>query len=328
MIAGCYRLIKVSMVLQILIICCCATFCSAQSSGGILLRDGVVIDKAKGDVYLNTPDKQLKVISAKTGALKWEAKDPVKPLAFSAGQLIGQVKDLVHPYAFTITTLPSKDRGKVSAFQSIDLPADVHVNTEQNAASSFSYLSKMVDNNLYISWQFQPHLSGLFKGDSARNKGHIVQTGAIKVEGTTGKPSLMRQDQLPVNFEKPMVLSGADRIPALNGDQFLSADEKSVLVSVKALPDSVFNNYLWSIYDRKGKKLGEIYDHRSYAAFYVTGNVIIYEVGPFSLRTGNDIQQIPLKIVGADLRTGKMIWEKEIFDNNYRGSVPPERKNQ
>jgi hypothetical protein len=300
----------------------------AQQNGGVLLRDGVVIDPKNGEVFYNSPDRQLRAISLKTGALKWEKTDTVKPLAFAYGKLIGQANDTSHigKFKFLFSEISSKENGKTASMLSVDLPKNANTDNDLLQPNLFLSRSKVINNDVFISWEYKAPLSGRFKGDSASKKERSAQSGAIKIDGKTGTPSLIEKALLPKNFERAIVLSDSERVPNINGQQFISADEKNILTSEKVAGDTTFDNYLWKIYDRHGKKIGELRDYRSYAPFFVSGKTIIYERGQHIQRVGNEINKVPLKIVAVDLSSGKQLWDKEIFDSRYRGSVPPAKR--
>jgi hypothetical protein len=106
--------------------------------------------------------------------------------------------------------------------------------------------------------------------------------------------------------------------------QILSADGGHVLASERVADDSVWEKYLWTIYDRStGEPIGEFRTFRSLAPFFVSDSMVIYETPPAARQVQGNLIEEPLKIRAVDLSTGREVWSREVRDTAYRGPFPP-----
>jgi hypothetical protein len=106
--------------------------------------------------------------------------------------------------------------------------------------------------------------------------------------------------------------------------QILSADGGHVLASERVADDSVWEKYLWTIYDRStGEPIGEFRTFRSLAPFFVSDSMVIYETPPAARQVQGNLIEEPLKIRAVNLPTGKEVWSREVRDTTYRGPFPP-----
>src|SRR5262249_50694735 len=117
----------------------------------------------------------------------------------------------------------------------------------------------------------------------------------------------------------------AQRIAAAADAQYLSADGRHLLVSERIGDDSVWEKYRWTVYTADtGQRLGSIVSPFAQAAFFVLGSQLVYEGYPFQRRLpGGGMQDQPLTLRGADLRSGGEQWSRPLRDTSYRGPFPP-----
>lgn len=297
----------------------------AQISQVVILREGVVLDKGRGEIYLLAPDQRLEVLSSKTGKLLWETAESFNPLGLVKGRLVGQVKDASKEEAFVLKTIDPKRKGTTLKADSINLPDNIKVDFAE-ATNAFMTQSKIIGGDIYVLWEYYPPLQGIYKGEKPQHAGlDSMQAGIIKIDKNTGKANLVPGDELLSNFQKSILLEGEHKLPNISAEQFLSADDKHILVSIPLEIDTAFMAYLWQIYDKNGKKVGELYDYRSFAPFYVMGNTMIYEWGPYIRRMENQLVEVPLQIKAYDLTNGKTLWARTILDESNRKYSPPAR---
>jgi outer membrane protein assembly factor BamB len=307
----------------------CETIAVAQpvNNSGIVLREGVVIEQNRKELYIINPDNKMEAISLTTGQTLWSTGDKIKPLTLVNGKLICQAISPGRQNEFAIVALDLTQNGRIISRNTIQLPDNVNTDYRQTGNSYFSIQTRVINGQAYFSWEYNYiPLRGIFEEESInKDKNEIIkQSGAFKIDNNSGKLNSINKEQLPNNFlSQSIVLDQQNRIPNIKTLQFVSKDEKYAMASNKVAEDIVFNTYQWEIYERaSGSKVGQILDYRSYAPFYVSGNTIIYEIGPYVRALKDGIEEVPLKIVAVDLETGKVLWSKEILDTIYRGPLP------
>src|SRR5579863_3460336 len=111
----------------------------------------------------------------------------------------------------------------------------------------------------------------------------MLQTGTLKLNEKTKKLDTVSEELLPANFRgQSTLVPQSDRLPNVKGQQFISNDGNHILISEKIYQDTVFENYKWDFYESSThNKVGTLYDYRSYSPFYISGNILVYQVGPY-----------------------------------------------
>lgn len=306
----------------------CKNHAGAQppSTTGIVLREGVVIDPNRKEMYCTTPDNRVEAVSLKTGESLWRSNANFKPMAISDGTLIclgstaGSQNDLI------IAGLDLAQKGNIKTRYTSRLPEQVKIDFRQTANSAFTIEARIFEGEPYIAWKyFYKPERGILEEDTSAAGGVTEQSGAFKVDRVSGRLSgIDKAQQARIFISKAIVAAPGTGIPEVKAQQFLSKDEKHILAASKTADNAEFNNYRWDIYDKaSGNKTGQIQDYRSYAPFYVDDNIIFYEVGPYIRVESGEEREVPLQIVAVDLRTGKELWSKRILDTIYRGPSPP-----
>ena len=104
-----------------------------------------------------------------------------------------------------------------------------------------------------------------------------------------------------------------------------SADGLMVAAIRPAGADAVGRqNYLWSIYSLdSGSRVGEIRMPTSAAPFFLWHSALVYESGPFALRSGDKWLTEPLNLRAVDVTTGSQLWKRPLRDTTYRSPTPP-----
>jgi outer membrane protein assembly factor BamB len=305
----------------------CKTIATAQPNG-IILRDGVVIDQNRKELYFTTPDKKVEALSLTNGQSLWVNTETTKPLTILNGKLISQAKSLTGDNELIIVGLDLTQKGTVKSRSTIQLTNEVKTGFTKNANSNFEIQSQVIGGETYLLWDYSYlPVKGMLETDSVKQDRDPIlkKSGAIKMNKTSGKLNTIQKSQLPKNFpSKSILIAQKDTVANMNTPQFISKDEKHFMTSAKIADDLEFNNYRWEIYEKgTGKKVGQILDYRAYAPFYVSDNMVIYETGPYVRTTKDGVMDVPLKIVAVNLVTGNEIWSREIFDTIFRGVTPP-----
>jgi hypothetical protein len=322
-------LILVVFVSLLLSVLGCGNIAVAQpvDNLGIVLREGVVIEQNRKEIYIINPNKKVEAFSLTTGQTLWSTDDNIKPLTLINGKLIGQEISTGKKNEFVLVELDPNQKGRIISKKTIQLPNNVNTDFRQTYNSSFLMQSREVNGQTFFAWEYHyMPMRGIFEEDSINKiKSEIInQTGAFMIDNSSGQLYTINKEQLPNDFfNQPIVLDQQNRIPDIRTPQFVSKDEKYAMSSNKIVEDTAFYSYKWEIYERaSGRKVGQILDYRSYAPFYVSGNSIIYEIGPYIRAIKNGIEEVPLKIVAVDLDTGNVLWSREILDTIYRGPLP------
>ncbi len=308
------------LVLSLYLFTGVAAIAQTTTNTAVLLREGVVINAERTQVYVVAPDTVVQAISVTTGQLDWKAGLKGMPLTIGNGDLIVHVAGM-KPNEVTIANLDVR-RGEVKSRSTIALPGNAKVKITKLPERSFRLWAKSLNGELNFYWDYTERI---VKGSYEPSSDSVaVQSGAFKMEWTTRKLNSINKSLIPDNFNKESILAKRDqRVPNNNAQQFISRDDKIILASEKIADDTVFNSYRWQFFDKTNKKLAEIRDYRSYAPFVVAGNILIYETGPYVRSIAGNIKEVPLQIVAIDLRTGRELWRKAILDTVYRGPSPP-----
>lgn len=292
---------------------------TVNAQDDVRLRDGVIVNKTKGEIFLTAPDQTLEVISEKSGKVIVKTEEKFKPLGLIKGRMIGQTIDSSYNNKFLLRSIDATYKRRFVKENSVELPKDVKVGFSQDDGG-FQTSAITINGDIYVNWEYQPPVKGVFdsKEETATDE---VKSGVIKIEKKSMKPFLL--NELSVDLQRSIIPADSNLLSGIKGEQYFSADNKNILVSKKETNDTSFNCYTWTIYDLKKKKIGVVKDYRSFAPFYINGNAIIYEYGPFIQSSENSLIEIPLSITAVDLVSGQIIWNKQILDNiNYQKSPP------
>jgi hypothetical protein len=113
-------------------------------------------------------------------------------------------------------------------------------------------------------------------------------------------------------------------LPGVPQPQFLSADGRHVLSSVRVANDPDWDKYLWTIFERDGaRRAGELRMHVRYVPFLVAGTRIVFQTAPVVRRQGAEMVQEPLLLRAVDLTTSTPVWNQPVRDTVDREPPPP-----
>jgi hypothetical protein len=309
----------------------------AQSPpAAFVLRAGVVVDPAAATLYLMRPGGGVQAVSLPAGALLWESNDAAKPLQVLEGTLVAQAEG---PEAATldIALLDPRD-GTKRGVAAIAVPEAVWTRVDDGLGRST--VVEAVDlgaGQVLVPWRTE---SLDMRGAEPEDDEHEAalpratlrparpdQTeGAAVIQLAGGRVSTPAAALAPVARDagRPEVPSG-QRAPVPADAQYLSVDGRHVLVSERIGDDSVWEKYRWTVYTADTQeRVGSITSPFAQAAFFVFGAQLVYEGYPFLRRLpGGEVQDQPLTLRGADLRSGGEQWSRPLRDTSYRGPFPP-----
>jgi hypothetical protein len=308
------------------------------STNAVQLRPGVIINPAQRHVYIISPTGGIEAVELTGGAQVWSTRAAAKPLGLTGQRLIGQAETRGAENNLTLVVLDPAT-GSQRLTQSRALPLEVSASVNKTMRGEFRVTAQPAGGEVIVTWQY---LNRPLKGVRPRSEGTAsptestalppraptpvrVRTGAFRLNPSTGAISTAVVDRNAIPESSRMImLSLAERIPALPANQLLSADGRHVLVSEVAGDQQAWEKYRLTVYRRDmGERVGEFRSHLAMMPFFVTGSIVIFETGPYVRATQAGEVAEPLKIRAVDLRTGSEVWSREVRDTAFRGSFPP-----
>lgn len=314
--------------------------CAAQenTSPAFELRPGVLVDPQRRVAYVMSPKGGIDAIGLPRGERIWSTRQGAKPLAMSGDLLVAQAEKPGQPNELEVVTLDTRQGGTRVATAVVGLPNGTRVSIDDTVTSIFVLGAQSAQQSPLLWWEYSEFPpQGIVPGtteearataqgepETATRATPRVMNGAIRLDLSAKKMTLLPQAE--ISAAQPRRVPDArveERLPAVAGTQFVSADGRHVLASERVADDSVWDKYKWTIYDRAGKRLGEVRSHLSRAPFFVLDSELVHETGPYVRRTERGMIDEPLKIRAVDLRSGKELWNRPVRDTAYRGPFPP-----
>jgi hypothetical protein len=324
------------------------------------LSPGVVVDRDRSEAYVMNPDGAIVALDLAGGKEVWRSRDAAKPLAVSGDLLISQAEAAGPNNELAIVALRTGE-GTLVTRTLVDLPPTVQPAIDQTANRAFMTHAEPGATEVTVSWEFvERPLRGIAPGaievlpgeempavlteavpgaaasDTVAEPGAelVVARGAVRLDPAGGIATPLAAAVLDTTTETipPALAPSAAAtdlppdamLPGVPGPQFLSADGAHVLTSDRVDDDSVWDKYVWSIFDRAtGNKLGEVRSHVRVAPFFVNGSQVVYQVEPFARRVGDTFVEEPVQIRSADLQTGQPLWSHAVRDTVDRTAPPP-----
>jgi hypothetical protein len=319
-----FALIKISITAVITGLCSN----SIAQNNFVQLRDGVIISKTRNEVYITTTEGKVQALDF-NGQTLWTSTAAATPVAIFNTKLLCLSKTSSPVNGIDIIELDISRKGnRQDAYKTL-LP--VNKNKQETANAVFTIVPKVFQNNIYLTWQYTSFpLRGIYEADSTPgNKLPVSDSGALRLDKAAGKLRTIKKSQLPAAFYQQKAIAPAALINIKDKyGQFYSADRQHTLTSTRIAGDSVFEHYQWEIFEvATNKKIGQLRDYRSFAPFYVSGNIIVYEKGPYVVAVKNDVEQAPLQLTAVDITNGQTLWKKQIFDAFIMEKVPPQKPN-
>lgn len=324
------------------------------------LSPGVVVDRDRSEAYVMSPDGPIVALDLAGGKEVWRSSDAAKPLAVTGDLLVSQAEKAGPNNELAIVALRTGE-GSLVTRTLVDLPSNVLPAINQTANRAFMTHAEPGATDTTVSWEFvERPLRGIAPGaievlpgeemptvlteavpgaaasDTATEPGAevVVARGAVRLDPTGGTATPLGPAVLDTPTEPgPSAIAPSaaapdlppdQMLPGIPGPQFLSADGAHVLTSDRVGDDSVWDKYLWKIFERStGNKLGEVRCHVRFAPFFVSGSQVVYQLEPFARRVGDRFVEEPVQIRSADLQTGQRLWSHAVRDIVDRDPPPP-----
>ena len=304
-------------------------FAGAQAEGAAVypFYEGVLA--SQNEVYVMTPDGGLGVFAIDTGESIWTHAEAARPLVLVDGVLVAQVDLQAESTELGIAGLDTRTGGEVLISSRSELPGEHAALIEDGLGETFRIWAFTQDGKVRVAW---------------RAKSWTVQ-GAISFDddGLPRKSSGLRESSGLVELDlqkraaknlplKGMVPSSAHFKPlhhrspmwtAHPGLQYLSHDERHVLVSENLEPEKALPRYRWSLFETStGELVGSTESLEPTAPFVVSGRHLLFIEQPRAERGEETWSFEPLRLTVVDLAGGLEQWSRPIRDTRYHGPVP------
>lgn len=300
------------------------------------LRPGVIVDLDRRLVYLMSAEGGIDAVDLARGTRAWSTNQAAKPLALAGSLLICQAEFLQGGNELRIVVLDTQQRGKLVVEGTAKLPAGVEGSIDETLNSLFVASVRFSGGVAFVSWTHSkrfvkgtppgpPEIAGEKTQLERASTEPSITSGTLRIDLSTGAMSPAKAEEVPAPAPtRPPDLPIGERLAAVSGPQFLSADGRNVLSTQRIGDDKVWDKYRWTIYDRRtGERVGTFRTHLSLAPFFLLDSQTIYETGPYVRRTEKGLVEEPLKIRAVDLRTGLELWAWQVRDTTFRGPFPP-----
>ncbi len=311
-------------------------------------RPGILVGADTQSIFLMNPRGGLQAVSAATGAEIWATKAAAKPLGLIGGQLVGQVEPEKGIGNLKVVALDAKT-GAQKSDAAVELPPGVVPAVQATIEGEFLATASAANSEAVVSWQFVerpkravapgtksvlPPKEGV-PVPAATIKSNTERRGAFRFNLQTGAAS--PTEDVVAMIPKTAVARSAPpkvRIKEISGPQFLSANGRHLMTS-KRRDDAAATDYKYelTVYQLPGKegeqpeKLGSFLSHSALVPFFVAKSddrsLAIYETLGAIRTVDGELRQEPTKIRAVDLKNQKEVWQREVRDIAFRGTVPP-----
>jgi hypothetical protein len=316
------------------------------------LRPGVVVSLDKNEAYVMKPEGGVAAVGLTQGNELWLSREAAKPLTVSGDLLVSQAEPKAGERALRIVTLNTGAGGRPEVQQDVELPKGVNAMIVETPNRSFRAVARVATGEAAVAWEYaerplrgarmgqevlpdeaqgEPENGGpgrraLEEEEEEEESKMEVTTGSFRLDLKSGEVSGKR---LGASGAERRALRAAQAAPPASvagvpEPQFRSADGKHVMHPEAVADDTVWDKYVWTVYDAgSGERLGEVKSHVRYAPFFVTGTLLVTTTGPGLRQTGQGLVEEPLQMKAFDLTTGEVAWTQPIRDTANRLPPPP-----
>ena len=310
----------------------------------VQLRPGVIIDPDRRLAYVMTPEGGTVAVGLDDGVQAWGTMEIAKPLALVGNLLVGQAPPSGARNDLQVVAVDTEEGGRRVVADVMELPAGIQVAIDETLTSSFVADGRAFAGDAVVVWEYseravqglppEQEIRGMppeeeIRGEPTTNGRAAAEprrsSGAFLMDLPSGAMSPLQPEEVVVApARRTSELTAAPRLPGVPEPQILSADGRHVLSSERVADDSVWEKYLWTIYDRStGEPVGEFRTFQSVAPFVVSDGQVIYETPPYARQVQGNVMEEPLMIRAVDLSTSEEVWSREVRDTTYRGPYPP-----
>jgi len=323
------------------------------------LSPGVVVDTDRSEAYVMSPEGGIVALELGRGDEVWHSQHAAKPLAVSGDLLVSQAEAAGPENSLAIVALDRRERGTKVTSSVVELPSGVQPAINHSVNRSFTAQAQPSAADATVSWEFiERPLRGMAPGPAEVLPGEpappddlgmpasaemaraelqprsdlVVMRGAVRVglsDGTVTPAEAPHPESFAARSIAAPSAPASDvpaeqLLPDVPEPQFLSADGVHVLHSDRTADDTVWDKYLWTVFERStGRRLGAVRSHVRFAPFFVNANRVVYQTEPYTRRIGTELVDEPVQIRAVDLDTGAPVWSRAIRDITDREPPPP-----
>lgn len=291
------------------------------------IAPGIVLDEARGCLYLMDRVGRLKALALPAGTVLWRSADPALPLGLSGGTLIA-LDGRKGAGGMRLLALDPED-GALRGEGELPMPMDVRVRARPGLADRFEVVADPAEGGLRLRWHYQRlpmrGAPAVADGDVAASSAH-VRAGAIALSWDGAALALGTVETLPPDSAafSARLLSGEGRIRDAGGLQRSSADGETVLVSEVTTLPHYGPAFRWRVFRRDGTPLGELTSHYGSAPFLVRDGLLLFRRDPLLLVEGDDrIIEQGSRLIAWDLAAGRERFSIDVAEQRYFGPAPP-----
>lgn len=292
-----------------------------DGGAGALLGDDVVLAPASDRAFVTDPRGRVTALDLDTGAARWQGPARGRPLALHGGRLWV----LAAPSGAGELVLEGLDpeTGQVQARLGAPLPGAALASPFAQPASRFDILARSAGGGLELHWhaEHRPLRGALIEAPGEETAGRAdgvlvldVAGGQLAVaEGIVARP--WRRPDLPE----------AARLAGATGTQFASADGEHVLTAAAEPDRTVGIRWRWRLLRRHdGREAGSLLSNHPMAPFQVRGSRVVWREEPTAVAgAGGRLVETGVRLLAADLATGRVLWTFALADPVHRLPPPP-----
>jgi len=292
---------------------------SSLSKTNFQFRDGVVLDTKRNEIYISNAEAFVEGLDLTSGEKKWTSKLSGRPLFIKNDILFVQVNKKRPSPELEIIGLNLNRQGAIESTILEKMPKGVMVRFMDSPEGSFHLIPRSIDSEIILEWIYRYPISGDYLSDEKPQ----VERGFLLFNGDSFDD--IKSSDMPKNYNyNPIIPAKGSRVQNEKGQQFLSKDKTSILVSSFSSKPGIERNYNWRIYDRRTKKTkGMLKSNVSYAPFIVRKSIVIFEKPAYVLFEKEKTTNYPLQLVWYDFNRKKILNSVYILDDTYRGPTPP-----
>jgi hypothetical protein len=284
------------------------------------LFKGVVIDSEDGIAYIINPNGGIDSLSISTGLINWHTDSADYPLLIKSSQLIAFVDNA--EYGKISLVAIDTHSGVITEKKSIEIPKDIQATVSHGLHQQFDINVNPNDTSSgKIQWQHkQQFVQGMLAEPDNRPVAKL-KYGEISLNDSqslsTAKSKILSQKP----HQKIAAIEGKF-IDGIEGRQFQSLNQEHILLSQIKSNATVWNKYLWQIFDLDGNQLGQLDNNVSYNTFIVIDDTLLYMSNPSIQFKKSQTINSPLSLYAYSLTSGNHLWNHEIRDLEFKGQVP------
>jgi hypothetical protein len=308
------------------VLCVLACLAFVSQSQATELQRGVLVDPANSQVLMMRPEGGIAAIDIANGKLRWTSQAADMPVALSENRVLAVAEPAergrLH-YA-----LIDGGSGAVSGHKSAPLPHPAralindrlgeHFQIKAGSASlDWSYRHSHVSGALLAGDDWGPTRDGAAPKKAQPEDAAVALAGSFSVDWADAKLSPVANSK-GLASEKPRAVEIGLPQPGA-ARRFYSASGAHILLSEPTPQGS----YRWTLQDSKGGALGSIDSQHSYLPFEVVQGVLLF-VQPLSISfEENDMDLQRPELQAINLSDGKLLWQADVRDTEFRGPYPP-----